>query len=113
MKNPVEKILDPPKHLRPKGPGRNFWRCTLREFDLTEAHHLELLEQAASTLDRIEQARDQLEQDGGYFVDRWQQPKPHPALAVEKDNKVLFARLVRELGLDLTEPTDSRPPRQY
>ena len=46
--------------------------------------------------------------------DRFGKPKTHPALAVEKDNKIIFARLMRELNLDIEPPGNTgRPPGLY
>jgi hypothetical protein len=35
--------------------------------------------------------------------------RPHPAVSIERDSAIRFARLLRELGLG-DEPADSRPP---
>ena len=50
--------------------------------------------------DRSAQARRVLERDGLVFLDRFGQPRPRPEVAIEKDAKLLFARLTRELQLD-------------
>jgi hypothetical protein len=36
--------------------------------------------------------------------------KMHPALLLERDQKILFARLLRELNLDASVPDAPRPP---
>jgi hypothetical protein len=38
--------------------------------------------------------------------------KLHPAWALERDSKILFSRLLRELNLDIDTPAEdhSRPP---
>lgn len=102
----------PPTYLLKEG--RQFWSKTLKEFDLVEAHDLERLEHACHCLDRLAEARAEVDKEGPYFVDRFGQPKEHPSLKVERDNKVLFIRIIRELRLDLDQPEEHpRPPRQY
>jgi phage terminase small subunit len=76
-----------------------------------ESHHLKILEAAAGAWDRAEQARRLVDAEGLTVKDRFGQAKPHPATLIERDNRALFARLVRELGLDVEAPGDSRPPR--
>jgi phage terminase small subunit len=77
-----------------------------------EAHHVELLTQAATALDRITEARQILADDGIIIHDQ-HGTRAHPAVKVEKDSSILFARLVRELRLgDDDLPGEySRPPR--
>ena len=79
-----------------------------------EGHHMKLLILACEALDRISEAREVIAKEGAYYRDRFGKPKTHPALAVEKDNKIIFARLMRELNLDI-EPAGSmgRPPGLY
>lgn len=96
----------PPKHLRAATAA--WWKAVAAEYTL-EPHHLRLLTLAAEAWDRCEEARETLAAEGAYFKDRFGQPKAHPALAVERDSRIAFARLLRELGLDL-EPPESRPP---
>ena len=112
-------MTEPEKKRIPRAPGhlvkegRKFWRQVLKEIDLEEAHVLKLLESACQCLDRVQEARLEIEAKGSFYRDRFGQPKEHPAHKTERDNKVLFARLVRELGLDFEPQPGSRPPRQY
>ena len=105
-----EKIPRPPKHL--KREGRKFWKGVLSDYEITETHDLKLLAEACHCIDRIAEARAEIEKAGAYFIDRWKQPKPHPGHATEQANKTLLARLLRELQLDL-EPPENRAPGRY
>jgi len=104
------KIKRAPSRLDKEG--RKFWKQVLKDFDLTDGHHLKILENACQCLDRIEQARIEIEANGSFYRDRFGQPREFPGLKSERDNKVLFARLLRELSLDLNIP-ETRPPAQY
>ena len=91
-------------------PANKFYHSTIENFEL-EDHHLELLRQAACCLDRIEQARQQIDKDGLYIPDRYGGKKPHPAAKDERDHRLLFSKLLRELNLDSDSADESRPPR--
>ncbi len=107
--SPVQKKNPPaPKHLRP--PTRRWWASVLADFRL-EPHHVRVLTLAAEAWDRTQEARERLAADGSYPTDRWGQPKAHPALATERDSRLAFARLLRELDLDAEPPrSPGRPP---
>jgi Phage terminase, small subunit len=75
------------------------------------AHHLPLLVAAGESHDRMTQARDLLAAEGLIVQDRHGQPRPHPAVAIERDAVIRFARLLRELALEDEISADSRPPR--
>ena len=96
-----------PKHLCPKT--RRWWSSVVNEWQL-EDHHKKLLTLAAESWDRIAEAQEQITIDGVYIKDRFGQLKPHPALAVERQEKICFARLLRELDLDVDPPPESRRP---
>lgn len=101
----MEKIKLP-KHLKA---GTKAWvRRILADYEI-ENHHVKILIMAGETWDRITQAREQIKKEGAYFTDRWGCPKGHPALADERNNRVVFARLLRELNLTEEVP-NGRPP---
>ena len=108
MKN---KVPPAPAHLGKQS--KLFWRHVVRNFSL-EKHHLLILQSACETWDRILSARAEIEAQGEFFIDRFDQPREHPGLKVERDNRILFARLIRELNFDC-EPADlqasARPPK--
>lgn len=102
-------IPEPPAHLRPASAA--WFSSVVSEFDL-EQHHLHLLVLACESLDRAADAREALAKHGTTFVDRYGQPRARPEVAIARDSSIQFARLLRELGLDVDGPSESpRPPR--
>jgi len=97
-----------PSHLRPDT--AKWWLEVVSDFEL-EPHHVKLLTLAAEALDRATQAREAIKKDGAYLPGRYEGSiRAHPAIGVERDSRLAFARLVRELGLD-GDAQPSRPPR--
>jgi phage terminase small subunit len=99
--------LKAPAHLKP--PTADWWRRVMTDWTLEE-HHVRLLTLAAESWDRGQQAREALATNGLTFLDRFKQPHARPEIAIERDSRIAFARLVRELGLDVEEPSTSQPP---
>jgi phage terminase small subunit len=99
----------PPQHLQPAT--RSWWASVARDYQL-EPHHYRLLTLAAQSWDRGEQARELLARDGLTVVDDRRNVRAHPAVQIEKDARIAFARLIRELDLDVAPPTSERsgPP---
>ena len=104
------------KKLRSKAPKHliaetaKWWEGVTLEFEL-EPHHVRLLTLAAESWDRGQQARSILAKKGLTFEDRFGQPISRPEVAVERDSRTAFARLLRELDLDTGIPREaSRPP---
>jgi phage terminase small subunit len=87
----------PPEHLRPGT--QKWWNAVVDEFEL-EAQQLNLLTLAAESWDRCQEAREAIARDGAYLRDRFGRLKAHPSTAVERDCRIAFARLLRELALD-------------
>ena len=99
----------PPRHL--SAASKKWWRAVLDSYDL-EPHHLKLLEAAATAWDRMVEARALVDAEGLVVHDRWGQAKAHPAVNIERDARIAFARLVRELDLEGEPQSDVRPPRR-
>lgn len=104
----AEAARKAPAHLR--APTRKWWSEIADDFEL-EAHHLRLLTLAAEAWDRGEQARQEISRRGAFFEDRFGTPHAHPAIAIERDSRIAFARLIRELALDVDPPRDTPRPQ--
>ncbi len=96
-----------PKHL--KTDTKHWFDQVMTDFEL-EQHHIRLLVLCCESWDRCEEARKAIKQHGLVFKDRFEQPHARPEIAIERDNRLAFARLLRELDLDVSPPDDSRPP---
>ena len=96
-----------PGHLRE--PTRKWFSAVLEEWELQE-HHRRLLLLAAEAWDRGQQAREAIDELGMVYTDRFDQPAARPEVAIERDCRIAFARLLRELALDVESPEDARPP---
>lgn len=98
----------PPRHLSSEM--RRWWRAVVNDWTLEE-HHRRLLTLACEAWDRSVQARQQIAREGLTTPTRDGGQKLHPACRIETDCRLAFARLVRELDLDIDPPADaSRPP---
>lgn len=98
-----------PAHLRP---ATRLWFEEVTEEFILEEHHIRLLVLAAEAWDRHEQCREAIDKHGVLVLDRFKQWKPNPACKEERANRMEFARLVRELALDVDAPPEApRPPR--
>jgi phage terminase small subunit len=97
-----------PPHLQPNT--RRWFAGVTDEYDL-EPHHERLLQAAAEAWDRLQEAREVLRKEGTYVEGRYGK-RAHPAVAVERDSRLAFARLLRELDLDgEPAPIPDRPGR--
>jgi phage terminase small subunit len=96
----------PPKHLA--AATRAWWKSVVEDYSL-EQHHLRLLQLAGEAWDRGQQARRVLTTDG--LTTRTETGlKAHPCIAIERDSRLAFARLIRELDLDTEPPAQGRRP---
>jgi phage terminase small subunit len=105
----VKNELKPPNYLRI--PTKKWWKSVVCKW-LLEDHHIRLLTLAAGAWDRAEQARELLAKYGLTFEDpKLKRPVARPEVAIERDSRLAFARLLRELDLDIEAPAaGSRPP---
>ena len=88
---------------------KKLWRSIVYEWDLEDFHEKTLL-QALLCLDRADEAKAILDVEGLSVTDRFGQTKEHPLCSVERMGRLAYARLLREIGLDLAD-TSTRPPR--
>ena len=98
----------PPAHL--SAGAKKWFAEVVRDFQL-ETHHVKLLQAAAECWDRLQEARRLLKKDGAVCRDRFGQLRAHPSVQIERDSRLAFARLIRELRLDDEVLPDIRPPR--
>lgn len=101
-----------PAHLAPAT--RAWWSSVLTEYAL-EQHHIRLLTLAGEAFDRATQARERIALDGLVVPTADGGLKAHPCVAIERDSRLAFARLLRELDLDCDVPRETarlapRPP---
>jgi P27 family predicted phage terminase small subunit len=114
LATPQIHLVEPPgapEHLSPAM--KAWWGEVVSEYIL-QSHHLRLLEAACDAWDIMVQARETLARDG-LTVTSETGSKAHPAVIIERDSRIAFARLVRELDLDTAPPPspDKRPPALY
>jgi P27 family predicted phage terminase small subunit len=89
---------------------QKWWTQVMADFEL-EPHHVRLLALACEAFDRAGQARDIIARDGICVTTGDGGVKAHPAVGIERDARLAFARLLRELDLDAEPPGGSpRPP---
>ena len=86
----------PPDHLSPATAA--WWLTVLRDFEL-EPSHVVLLTLACEALDRCRQATEILARDGLTCEASDGGIKAHPAVSIERDSRLAFARLLRQLDL--------------
>jgi phage terminase small subunit len=100
-----------PKHLR--AATRRWFESVLTDYQL-EAHHIRLLQLAGESWDRCQEAREALKKHGMTFENKYGETKIRPEAIVEKDSRIAFARLIRELNLSEEPPDPPRPnPLRY
>ena len=106
---PRRDLPSPPKHLA--AATRRWWSEVIGTYEL-ESHHIRLLTAAAEAWDTMQAARRIVQKEGLTYVSKAGEPKRHPAVGIEQDSRIAFARLLRELALDVSTPADdSRPPQ--
>jgi len=98
----------PPAYLSKES--RKWFSSIVSNFEL-DSHHVRLLVLASESWDEKETARIEVEKCGQTYVDRYGQPREHPAVGTGRQARIAFARLVRDLGLDVDSPTEPRPNR--
>ena len=102
------KAIRAPAHLSEDT--AQWFKSVHADFDL-EPHHDKLLGLACEAFDRCRQARETLDRDGLTVPTGDGGLKAHPCIGIERDSRLAFARLLRELDLDAEGPSErARPP---
>jgi len=75
-----------------------FWISAF-EGKRIQPYRVEILLKACEAHDRAEQARRILKREGLTFEDRFLQPRSRPEVAIERDARSQFAKLLDQAGL--------------
>jgi phage terminase small subunit len=98
----------PPPHLSDE---MKAWWTDVTDTYVLDAHHLHLLEAACCSWDRMVEARAAIRKYGLTFEDNRGMVRARPECAIERDSRLAFVRIIRELQLDpVPSPELSRPP---
>jgi phage terminase small subunit len=98
----------PPKYLKPET--RDWFNQVANDYELDQ-HHVRLLTLAAEAWEAGQEARAAIAKHGTIYVDRFGAPRKRPEVGVMAEARIAFARLLRELDLDVDPPASaSRPP---
>lgn len=100
-----EQTPKAPRHLR--AATRRWWAAVVADWTLEE-HHVRLLTAACESWDRCQEAREQISREGLTVPTKAGGPRLHPCVRVETDSRLAFARLVRELDLDVQPPAEAK-----
>jgi phage terminase small subunit len=101
-----DAVAQPPKHLRNHTAA---WFVTVMKEYLLDSHHVLLLVKACEAWDRSEQAREVIAKLGMTYQERFGAPRATPEISIERDSRLAFCRILRELGFDVAPPSESRP----
>ncbi len=96
----MKKTPIAPKHLRKET--QAWWLSVLDDFEL-DPSGVKLLTKCAEAYDRSEQAREILLKEGLTFLDSKGSPRAHPACAIERDSRIAFCRLLRDLDAEICQ----------
>jgi phage terminase small subunit len=107
-KKSAAAVYKPPAYL--KSETRDWINYVLSEYSLDQ-HHFRLLVLAAEAWETGQTARAEIAKHGAVYTDRFNAPRKRPEVGIMAEARIAFARLLRELDLDVDPPaTASRPP---
>lgn len=90
-----------------------LWDATVANYDFEE-RHLALLRAACRELTRAAAAEAKIDAEGIVVPTRGGDCKPHPAVAIARNARIAFTRIMRDLQFEdeSADPYTSRPPRR-
>ena len=96
----------PPANLSSEA--KAWFKKLVDEFPIDDAAGLMLLQQTCESLDRLREAQGILHREGVVILDRFKQPRQHPATLVERDARNQLVKCIRMLDLDIEVPAPRR-----
>jgi hypothetical protein len=104
----IAETHKPPKYLKTES--RDWINYVLSQYDIDQ-HHFRLLVLAAEAWETGQAARAEIAKHSAVYVDRFGAPRKRPEVSIQAEARIAFARLLRELDLDVDPPASaSRPP---
>lgn len=97
-----------PSHLSTEAKG--WWRKVVNEYEISDDTGLLLLQTALESFDRMRSAQRVIKREGQSVRDRFNFPRAHPLLTVERDSRAGMLAALKQMNLDL-EPLNDRPGR--
>lgn len=97
-----------PRELGPEG--RQLWVELVVEYEIEDAGGLAILRLACESWQRYKDAQRQIKADGMSFLDRFDQVRAHPLLAIERDSRAQCLQALKSLNLGI-EPLRDGPGR--
>lgn len=76
-----------------------MWRRMIADYCIDDQAGAALLECACTAYQRAEDARKLVRREGLTILDRFEQLKPHPACAIERDARAQMVSAIRALKL--------------
>ena len=105
---PKDRENEPQDYLEPST--QEWFRSVVSSYEM-EPHHIKLLIAACECWDRMQKSRAAVEKHGLTMTDpKTGAVKARPEVNIERDSKIVFMKLLRELNLS-EQPAESRPPK--
>jgi P27 family predicted phage terminase small subunit len=89
---------DAPKHLSTES--KKLWAKLQADYDISDAAGLLLLRHLLESHDRCLEARETIKREGAVVRDRFNQPKSHAAVAIERDARAQVIAALKALRLE-------------
>jgi hypothetical protein len=77
-----------------------MWAAIVKENEFEGEAAFALLRATLESHQRARLCREAVDRQGATYLDRFEQPKPHPLLAAERDARSAFIAGMRALNLD-------------
>jgi len=98
----------PPKRKGVSKEAKAWYDGLQKAYSIEDQTGLLLLQSAMEAFDRMKDAQAIIQEVGVIYFDRYNQPKPNPACAVERDSRSQMILCLKSLNLDLEIYNDGR-----